>query len=352
MMRSNRKPIYLGERMELKTILGLSEIVVGRKLLERILKAIRETSDVEEGGVLIGYLEQEQPSSLPSHEFSSKRMEAVNFITSGPRARKSACSLHSDLDYQEAKFQSLYQIDDNLQHLGSWHSHSPNGLSTLSHGDIRSYRNILSSPRHKHDYYLSLLAIDVPQSFQEFLASPSRFMKIFVLFKGFPTRAFEVGWECITVQTVDNTFSRYLAPVSFESESARTQERYDERRPWYKTQEGKRTLKQDTRFFNCIEQEMLGLERGAVYRRNQSGVPYLVRTFSYYNINLEYHYPSLSGRQGVSMIAIPENKGNKSASGDPSIRISVKPLAVRFRFIQLFIDNVKKLAMMEEIDLP
>jgi proteasome lid subunit RPN8/RPN11 len=352
MMSSNRKPIPLRERIELKTILGLSEIVVGRKLLERIVKAIRETSDVEEGGVLIGYLEREQSSLLLSHEFSSKRMEAVNFITSGPRARKSACSLHSDLHYQEAKFQSLYHIDDNLQHLGSWHSHSPNGLSTLSDGDIRSYRNILSSPRHNHDYYLSLLATDIPRSFQEFLASPSRFVKIFVFFKGFPTRVFEVGWECITVQTVDNNFSKYLAPESFESESAKTQERYDERRPWYETQEGKSTLKQDTRFFNCIEQEMIGLEQGAVYRRNQSGIPHLVRTFSYNSINLEYHYPSLSGRQGVSMVAIPENKGNKSASGDPLIRISVKPLAVRFRFIRLFIDNVKKLAMMEEIDLP
>ncbi|MGM0687489.1 MAG: hypothetical protein ACQET3_11000, partial [Promethearchaeati archaeon] len=348
---SNRTPIHLRDKVELKTILGLSEIVIGRRLLERIVKTIRTTSDVEEGGVLIGYLETEQLSLLPSHEFSPQRMKAVNFISSGPRATKSACSLHSDLHYQEAKFESLYQIDDNLQHLGSWHSHSPNGLGTLSHGDIRSYRNILSSPRHGHDYYLSLLAIDVPQSLQEFFDSPSRFIKVFVFFNGFPTRVFEVGWECITVQTVDNNFSEYLTAENIESESVRTQERCGQRIPWYQTKEGKRTLKQDTRFFNRIQQEMIGFEQGAVYKRSRSEAPHLVRTFTYNGINLEYHYPEASSRQGVSMIAVPENKTSESAPGDSSVKMSVTPLAVRFRFVWLFLNSIEKLAMIEETEL-
>src|SRR4029077_17344916 len=63
-------------------------------------------------------------------------------------------------DYQLALYRRLLTQFTDLEFLGIWHSHHPNGLRDLSDGDERTANDVVNSSRHTLDFLLSSLAFD------------------------------------------------------------------------------------------------------------------------------------------------------------------------------------------------
>src|SRR6266705_1526506 len=84
----------------------------------------------ETGGRIVGTVSQNRDVIL---------FTVQGVIDAGPRAERSAVSFFQDGKYQEQIFRELESAHPEIEHLGNWHTHHVNGLSTLSSGDITTY---------------------------------------------------------------------------------------------------------------------------------------------------------------------------------------------------------------------
>lgn len=125
-------------------------ISIPRKALEAIFDECDGFDVDETGGKIIGTYQKK------GREYS---IDVLGVIDAGPNARRSATSLFQDGEYQERVFRSLEKEHPDLEHLGSWHSHHVNGLSTLSSGDKITYHNIVNHDKHNTDFFYALLVV-------------------------------------------------------------------------------------------------------------------------------------------------------------------------------------------------
>lgn len=116
-------------------------------VMERIHYAVSR-SNREEGGKLIGKI---------TKNGNHLKITVETYIDSGPHVINSIGHLMPDGEYQEAVFRVLEKFDPNIHYLGSWHTHHCNGLTELSTGDIRSYKETLNSQEYGLDYFFALL---------------------------------------------------------------------------------------------------------------------------------------------------------------------------------------------------
>ncbi|MET9001898.1 hypothetical protein [Amycolatopsis sp. NPDC004169] len=131
---------------------------------------------VETGGKFIGYV-LPSPAKAPrstygkqvadrwhriSKEIAKGRscLFLVGSISPGPLARCTDTSLLPDGKFQAAVFQTIERLEPDLEHLGTWHSHHPNGLSEFSSGDIRHYESVVVDPNHGPDHFVAGLCVD------------------------------------------------------------------------------------------------------------------------------------------------------------------------------------------------
>jgi proteasome lid subunit RPN8/RPN11 len=125
-------------------------ISIPRKALEAIFDECDRFDVDETGGKIVGTYQKK------GREYC---IDVLGVIDAGPNAKRSPTSLFQDGEYQERVFRSVEKEHPDLEHLGSWHSHHVNGLSTLSSGDKITYHNIVNHDKHNTDFFYALLVV-------------------------------------------------------------------------------------------------------------------------------------------------------------------------------------------------
>ena len=154
--------------------------------VEKRIHSCLEASAIEEGGKLLGRIEEDGDSF---------RIIVQTYIDSGPRVDNSRSHLHPDGVYQEALFRAVETFDPDIEHIGSWHSHHCNGYPDLSEGDIDGYLASVNDPSYNLNLFLAILVTSV--STEDFRA------RFFVFRRG--ERQF-VELPSSQVRTVKDTF--------------------------------------------------------------------------------------------------------------------------------------------------
>jgi hypothetical protein len=126
-------------------------ISIRQRTLDAIFDECDRFSHDETGGRIIG-----------TYKNSGKGYEihVSGVIGPGPNARRSPTSFFQDGEYQEAIFRQIEKNLPEIEHLGNWHTHHVNGLRTLSSGDKKTYRRIVSHEQHNTDFFYALLIVE------------------------------------------------------------------------------------------------------------------------------------------------------------------------------------------------
>lgn len=120
------------------------------EILEIIYNQCDRNEVNETGGRIIGYYDQ--------HD-NKLNIKACGLIGPGPNARSSPSSFFQDGEHQESIFRNIEDKYPEIEHLGNWHTHHVNGLSTLSSGDIDTYTRIVNHEKHNTDFFYALLVV-------------------------------------------------------------------------------------------------------------------------------------------------------------------------------------------------
>src|SRR5579859_1975016 len=109
---------------------NLFTVSIAKEALESIFDECDQFDSHETGGRLIGSYEQKE---------GRYSIRLLGVIGPGPNAERSATSFFQDGAYQEKIFRLIEESLPEIEHLGNWHTHHVNGLSSLSSGDKATY---------------------------------------------------------------------------------------------------------------------------------------------------------------------------------------------------------------------
>jgi proteasome lid subunit RPN8/RPN11 len=121
------------------------------KALEAIFDECDKFPADETGGRIIG--------TYSKHR-KEYQIDVLGVIGPGPNAQRSATSFFQDGEYQESVFRKVEKEYPNVEHLGNWHSHHPNGLQTLSSGDRATYQRVVNHDKHNTDFLYAALVVN------------------------------------------------------------------------------------------------------------------------------------------------------------------------------------------------
>jgi len=124
------------------------QLIVPESALTAIFDECDGFDQDETGGRVIGTF-AEHAGTLTLH--------VTGIIESGPQAKRSAVSFFQDGEYQEGVFRRIERHHPDIEHLGNWHTHHVNGLSTLSSGDIATYHRVVNHHNHNTPFFYALL---------------------------------------------------------------------------------------------------------------------------------------------------------------------------------------------------
>ena len=147
----------------------------------------------ETGGRLVGHYRKKG---------KKYEIEVTGVIGAGPKAKRTPTSFFQDGEYQEKIFRNLEEQYPDIEHLGNWHTHHVNGLSTLSSGDRNTYQRTVNHHLHNTDFFYAMLVV------QKTSGNPRYKIKHFFFQKNDPT-AYEIPDE--NIQITDN---RIIWPLS------------------------------------------------------------------------------------------------------------------------------------------
>jgi hypothetical protein len=125
-------------------------ISIARGVIDSIYDECDRFDSDETGGRLIG-------SYKANGEHRDVQVWGV--LGAGPKAKRSPISFFQDGDYQEKAFRAIERDHQDVEHLGSWHTHHVNGLTTLSSGDLRTYHATVNHEQHNTDFFYALLVV-------------------------------------------------------------------------------------------------------------------------------------------------------------------------------------------------
>src|SRR2546429_4775096 len=133
-----------------------------------MLQELSKNPSVEEGGKYVGCLMKTDDPLL--ERIGSRAKQAiviVDFLPSGPKAKRTSVELMPDGPYQDVLFQRMVRLDPAIEHVGTWHSHHCNGLRTLSDLDVSGYLKTVNKPAYRPDFLVASLVKDVPRSVED-----------------------------------------------------------------------------------------------------------------------------------------------------------------------------------------
>jgi integrative and conjugative element protein (TIGR02256 family) len=125
-------------------------VIVPRSALAVIFDECDRFDQDETGGRVIGTF-QEHRGRLT--------LNITGIIESGPQAQRSPVSFFQDGEHQEGVFREIERSHPEIEHLGNWHTHHVNGLSTLSNGDLATYRRTVNHHNHNTSFFYALLVV-------------------------------------------------------------------------------------------------------------------------------------------------------------------------------------------------
>lgn len=148
------------------------KVLIYSGVLDSIFSECDKFDTDETGGALVG-------TYKGSAMLGNLSIVVFGVIDAGPKARRTATSFFKDGEYQERVFRQVEALHPDIEHLGNWHTHHVNGLSTLSNGDVATYHKNVNSDKHNTDFWYALLVTN--------RRSLGRYsMKHFILFRGDP----------------------------------------------------------------------------------------------------------------------------------------------------------------------
>lgn len=194
-----------------------------------------------------------------------------DYIEAGPGAVRTAVHHQGDRKFQTARFRELERRFPEIEHLGSWHSHHPNGLQELSRGDVDGYLATVNNSGHNHDYFLATLAVD---------ATGFARSRHFIFIRG-DAEYYEISRECLEL------LPRLAGPPKGHGPDLG---------PWTHTDDGRRILARDRRIAAAM---------GSLQFRARSGR--LILSGSMGTAETALVYPSApGGADGILTIRDPQ----------------------------------------------
>ena len=118
--------------------------------LESIFDECDKYNSDETGGRLLGTYR---------HEDGRYEIDVKGVLEPGPNAQRSPTYFLQDGEYQEKLFRAIEAGHPEIEHLGNWHTHHVNGLSTLSGGDKTTYFKTVNHEKHNTDFFYALLVV-------------------------------------------------------------------------------------------------------------------------------------------------------------------------------------------------
>jgi hypothetical protein len=125
-------------------------IAIARGALESIFDECDMHSVDETGGRLLGtYREKDGRTEI----------EVRAVLEPGPNAQRSPTYFLQDGEHQERLFRAIEAQHPEIEHLGNWHTHHVNGLTTLSGDDKTTYFKTVNHEKHNTDFFYALLVV-------------------------------------------------------------------------------------------------------------------------------------------------------------------------------------------------
>lgn len=227
-----------------KTVAPDLEVEIHRDVAGALLEEIDGLPDVEVGGKLIGYVDDPGAGSPPDapERLEGLRIRVVGYLDAGPHVRRTPTYHLPDGPYQEELFRELEAIDPELEHLGSWHSHHPNGMRSLSGGDIECYRRDVNDPRYHPDVFLATLVVD----------ETGLDHALHHLFVRGASRYLELASSAVRLFDGFNPWTVRIAEARGRVLERRTRASRPAARAWYETPEGKASLLGDRAWISDV----------------------------------------------------------------------------------------------------
>lgn len=159
-------------RKQEERLADLPVVALHRDLIRVSQRQIASSPRVETGGKFLGFIitPGSEPPKTPYGRDVARgwrklaedggALLLVASISPGPRARCTPTELLPDGEFQDGVFRMLEAQEPDLQHLGTWHSHHPNGLSHFSSGDVAHYWSVIKDKNHEPDYFVAGLCVD------------------------------------------------------------------------------------------------------------------------------------------------------------------------------------------------
>lgn len=183
-------------------------VKIRKCVLESIFDECDQHNMDETGGKLIGF-----------YKFNRGKLylEIADVLAPGPNTRRSPTSLFQDGVYQEDLFRQIEMKYPKIEHLGSWHSHHVNGLSTLSQGDITTYTNTVNHSKYNVDFFYALLITK-----KNIIKSKNRYTLRHFLFHRGSTPMMEIPEKMIKVDTISSPLSKISQPLKTHPKTIKT----------------------------------------------------------------------------------------------------------------------------------
>ena len=125
-------------------------IAIARGALESIFDECDNHNVDETGGRLLGtYREKDGRTEI----------EVRAVLEPGPNAQRSPTYFLQDGEHQERLFRAIEAQHPEIEHLGNWHTHHVNSLTTLSGGDKTTYFKTVNHEKHNTDFFYALLVV-------------------------------------------------------------------------------------------------------------------------------------------------------------------------------------------------
>ena len=225
------------------------EIVCDREIVAYMVDELSKNPSVEEGGKYVGYILQPGHPRLAEFRCAadSTAIVVIDFLPSGPNATRTAVELMPDGPYQEALFRRIEEIDSEIEHIGSWHSHHCNGLRTLSAGDVAGYFKTVNKPEYNPDFFLASLVKEIPK-----VPSTPGWIEHFLFVRGEKQYYSATGrMRFVELPTPFRSLTGHGSPTG--GPPLGTAHDASARQPktapvWFETQEGRDVLAADKRF--------------------------------------------------------------------------------------------------------
>jgi hypothetical protein len=145
-------------------------ISIARGALESIFDECDKYDVDETGGRLLGTYRE-------SGGHTEIDVKAV--LEPGPNAQRSPTYFLQDGEHQERLFRAIEERYPDIEHLGNWHTHHVNGLTTLSSGDKATYFRTVNHAKHNTNFFYSLLVVNKNRG-----QNPRYAIKHFILRRG------------------------------------------------------------------------------------------------------------------------------------------------------------------------